>query len=240
MPPHICANCEQPPTNVPDVKYLQLGTVTNVASASRGPNIFECNRPIKTAYYIACAVEENLFPDHDQAREDYGFKRAFSVENSTKLFGLYIGLIECMGVGPKTLHEWRVSGRLVEEIKVAFNMLPEGRRGGYYPWFLENQWILDVTLPAQTSDVAHEMMNRGWRYATNSPTVAVTVAQIQADLNAWPQDKHTCFSLCAGALSKWRPNPEQDTWLYFGFCACPDEVTENGCPISKTSGKMHI
>lgn len=196
-------------------------------------HIFECNpkKPINTAYYISRAVMKDQFPDHAQAREDYGFDRAFSAKNSSNLIGLYKGLILYLHVHPKTLHNWQVSGTLVENIKAAFSTLPENKRGGYYPWFLENQWVLDATLPARTADLAYEMMERGWRYAVASPTAPATTAQIQANISTWPRDNQACFQLCLMSGSQSYPGRKDDLWLRFGFCTCPDEYSEGGLGI---------
>jgi hypothetical protein len=49
--------------------------------------------------------------------------------------------------GPQQIHEWSVGGTLVREIKVVFETMPERYRGGYYPWFLEHQYVLARTTP---------------------------------------------------------------------------------------------
>ena len=122
-------------------------------------HVFDCKpkRPINTADYLALAVPENLFPEHPQTCEDYGFNRAATMEEKTNLSDLYIGmyatlskvgllfsnvvyplagLLGVLKVPPKMIHDWRARGVLVDEIKAAFYELPEGYRGGYLPWFL--------------------------------------------------------------------------------------------------------
>jgi len=49
-------------------------------------------RSITTADHLALAVRNNLFPQDPQTCKDYGFERAFTVENRSKLLGLYIGM----------------------------------------------------------------------------------------------------------------------------------------------------
>ena len=60
---------------------------------------------------------------------------ALTPENMSNLLGLYQGLIKYLEVKPKTIHRWRVKGRLIEEIKVTYEKLPLGSDRGYYPWF---------------------------------------------------------------------------------------------------------
>lgn len=147
------------------------------------------------------------------------------MENRRNLLGLYIGLIERLEVSPRKIHRWQVNGTLIKEIKAAFNQLPEGSRGGYYPWFLKNQWVLDGTLSAPGNPV-DEMMMRAWQYV-RGPTLD-TREDITADMSTWPENKQACHLLCNLLLSDMHPAPNQDIWIYFGFCACRDEY-EEGC-----------
>ena len=53
-------------------------------------HIFDCKPrdKIKTVYYLARAVYDNLLPEHPQTCEDYGFNRAVTDEEKSKLLGL--------------------------------------------------------------------------------------------------------------------------------------------------------
>ena len=42
----------------------------------------------------------------------------------------------------RTVHDWRVHGVLVDQIIAAYSQFPEGSRGLYYPWFLQNEHII--------------------------------------------------------------------------------------------------
>ncbi|KAG6812093.1 hypothetical protein H0H92_004393 [Tricholoma furcatifolium] len=127
-------------------------------------HIFHCNpnKPIKTSYYIARAIRRDELPEDPQTLEDHGFVRAVSTMEKSRLLGLYKGLL--MFTDPKTLHKWRVNGTLVKEIKAVFDALPPGRRGGYYPWFLENQHVLDrsIPLPVTPEDMVNNGLLRAW------------------------------------------------------------------------------
>ena len=57
-------------------------------------HIFDCKprHSINTAYYLAQAVYQDRIPEHPQTCADYGFDRAFTGEEKSKLIGLYIGM----------------------------------------------------------------------------------------------------------------------------------------------------
>ncbi|KZP17693.1 hypothetical protein FIBSPDRAFT_933890 [Athelia psychrophila] len=229
MPDHECAHCERPGTQrcsgCKDPNAWYCGP--DCQRKSWPLHIFHCNptKPINTAYYIAQAVIQDRFPDHEQALEDYGFTRAFSMENRSNLLGLYKGLYMYLDVAPKDLHRWRVRGILVQEIKAAFEKIPESHRGGYYPWFLKNQWILE---PAQEApDIGREMILRGWRYSIGDPTSNPPSDHITAIVKGWPDDKQACYEQCMMSLSKMHPGPAQRSWIDFGFCTCEDEYVES-------------
>jgi hypothetical protein len=223
---HLCRNCDKPSTRrcsgckIPTARYCSEKCQRDLWVL----HIFECNpkKPINTAYHLARAVYRDRFPDDPQTCEDYGFEKAFTPENRSNLLGLYVGLITRVGVSPKTIHRWRQQGTLIEEIKAAFEKRPESN-GAYYPWFLQNQWVLDPMLHPPT-DASHEMMARAWRYAGGSPSS--TGEEIHIATTNWPIHKQECFSFCAALLSGWHPSPDQGIWLKFGFCVCPDEYSE--------------
>jgi hypothetical protein len=145
------------------------------------------------------------------------------MENRQNLLGLYIGLIERLEVAPKQISRWRANGTLIEEIKAAFSKLPEGSRGGYYPWFLQNQWVLDDALTAQ-GDPVDEMMRGSWRYV-HGPN-SDTRQDIIAAMSSWSQNKKDCHMLCTLLLSDMHPAPHLPIWVNFGFCVCSDETDE--------------
>ncbi|KAG0692608.1 hypothetical protein DFH29DRAFT_839651 [Suillus ampliporus] len=191
-------------------------------------HIFTCKprRPITTADHLALAVRNNLFPQDVQTCKDYGFDRAFTVENRSKLLGLYIGLMERMDIPAKTINDWRVRGVLVEEIKAAYDKIPAQYRGGYFPWFLQNQHILDTSPAAdsQSNDEGDAMFRRAWCFTGGAETDSLEV--IKASIASMPQDKQTCHLLYTMLLSKWHPAPFHDLWIPFGFCTCIHEEEE--------------
>jgi hypothetical protein len=68
------------------------------------------------------ATFEDMFPDDPQTNEDYFFNRVRTPHDKTYLFGLYIGILKYHDVKPSTLHEWRLSGTMVENIKALYEV----------------------------------------------------------------------------------------------------------------------
>jgi hypothetical protein len=226
--PQICRNCENPATR--RCSGCKVSSTWYCGKECQQEHwvihIFECNprKPINTAYYLARDCRRDRLPDDHQTCEDYGFSRAFTAENRSKLLGLYIGLFNYLNVSPKMVHSWRLNGTLVEKIKESFEELPVSSRGGYYPWFLENQYILEETKVVPIDHI-HETLLRAWRYAgEGSPSS--TPEEIASVLNTWSESKLACFSLYTWLLSSSHPSPDQFHWVKFGFCVCRDEWSE--------------
>lgn len=177
-----------------------------------------------TAHRLARAVYKDLLPLDQPTLNDYGFTKALTTDDKQKLFGLYVGLIMYNRVKPQTLHEWRLNGTLVRNIKDVYEAIPEQHRGGYYPWFLQNQYVLDSSLkPPSAEDYVNSMILRAWKFIGGSETD--TVDQITTKLKTWPRNKARCHWLYATLLSQAHPAPEEDVWIPFGFCVC-DEFSE--------------
>ncbi|KAJ7757491.1 hypothetical protein B0H16DRAFT_1885519 [Mycena metata] len=171
-------------------------------------HIFECNprRSITTTDHLARAVTQHLFPEDPQTVKDFGFSRAFSMENRRNLLGLYIGLIERLKVSPKKIQQWQAAGTLVPNIKATFEAIP---------------WVLDPKL-SPPSDPVVQMQQRAWQYIRGRPNTD-TVDQIAAERSTWPKEKQHCDLLCNLILSEMHPPPELDElWVTFGFCACSE------------------
>jgi len=224
---HECHGCGDPATHrCSGCKVARAWYCSQKCQRELWPvHIFECNprQPINTAYYLARACRRDRLPDDPQTCEDYGFTKAFTVENRCKLLGLYIGLTIYQDVSPSTLHKWRIKGKLVEGIKEVYEKVPAASRGKYYPWFLENQYILDPSKIAPTDHV-HETFMRAWRYAGGLPTSSLE--EMMETVGTWPEKKQACFQLCLCLLSGWHPSPDQLLWVQFGFCVSPDEWHE--------------
>jgi hypothetical protein len=222
---HLCDRCEEPtPTNKRCSSCHKVYYCSKKCQRASWPShIFRCTpgRPIKTAFYLARDVYQDRFPEDKQTCEDYGFSRAHTSGAKSKLLGLYGGLIKYFEVSPQEIHKWMVGGTLVQEIKATFEKVPEGNRGGYYPWFLENQYLLDRTLPnPDGDDLKMAMLMRGWRFIGRP--ASSSLQQIEAARSAWPEHKQRCFSFYCTLLSGWCPSVDMDVWVTLGFCTCSE------------------
>lgn len=148
------------------------------------------------------------------------------------LLGLYIGLLEpqYLGVKSPTLHRWRLEGTLIENIKREFERLPEGERGAYYVWFLQNEHLLSRAQTQkwerQFQSTVEECLYRAWRFIGNNPTASA--GEILQYEKTTPKRQYDCFVFYAMLLASRHPAPNVDIWISFGFCACDnldDEMT---------------
>ncbi|KAI0066362.1 hypothetical protein BV25DRAFT_1530067 [Artomyces pyxidatus] len=189
-------------------------------------HIFDCNprKPINTAYYLARAALQDRLPEDPQTCEDYGFNKVFTGGDKAKLLGLYIGLLHYCDIEAQTLHKWRTSGTIVEEIKKTYAEIPVQNRGGYYPWFLEHQYVLDGSQPAE--DPAAVAIKRAWVMTGGSSTASV--ATITAQIAELPEEVQACHHLYMMLSAQYYPSPDTALWITFGFCAGADEWEERG------------
>ncbi|KAF8076774.1 hypothetical protein FPV67DRAFT_1472636 [Lyophyllum atratum] len=190
-------------------------------------HIFHCkvDKPIKTLYYFVQAARRDLLPDHAETLKDYGFERLTKNSDKSKLLGLYIGLFY-LDVNPRDVHNWRVKGTLVKEIKAAFEKIPVASRGGYYPWFLANQYVLDDRLP-RPEENKDDLLIRAWRFTGGSK--AYSVQQIIRALLQLPTTRQLCHEFYRTLLidSMTHPDPTiGQSWVAFGFCTCRDSQEE--------------
>ena len=133
-----------------------------------------------------------------------------------------------MEIPPKTIHDWRVRGVLVDEIKTAFYKIPEYARGAYFPWFLQNQHI--VTLAGQPlsakelQDYGDAGLVRTWRFTGGSERDSV--GEIRAAIARKPVEEEQCYLMYALLLSQSTPSPGLDIWINFGFASCTSQGEE--------------
>ncbi|TEB29653.1 hypothetical protein FA13DRAFT_620510 [Coprinellus micaceus] len=186
-------------------------------------HIFDCDakKKIKSFHHLARAVSRDLLPTDQQTLDDWGFDRANSCEGHAgpiMLFGLYTGLLRYLDIPAKTLDQWRRNGVLLEEIKQAYGTIPEGSRGGYYPWLLKNKFTIDRSLPLPNSpeDTANRTLRDGCRFA--GETLPASISSIRQHIASMPPKKGACIALCGMLLNRCHPSPIQTLWLDFGFC----------------------
>ena len=197
-------------------------------------HIFDCydyrGKTVPSAYYLARACYRDLLPIDKQTLEDYGFNKAFTPYNQTMLMGLYQGLFKYLEINPKTVLSWKRKGILIQEIKKVFEEIPPQNRGGYYPWFLEHQDLLDPSHEPSTKvidDFRLESVTRAWRHIGGRPLpISTALNDIKIEKATWPRRKRDCFDLCELVLSDFHPSPSLCIWLSFGFCTTRNQYDE--------------
>ncbi|KAJ3569498.1 hypothetical protein NP233_g5010 [Leucocoprinus birnbaumii] len=193
-------------------------------------HIFECNpsREITTADHLALAVRQGVTPEHVDTVSDYGFLSTVSRRDTIMLFGVYVGLLDVLGVKPLILHKWRKEGTLVENIEKEFDQIPEDLRGDYYLWFTKNQHVFSSGLTLQShlkrQSNLEEDSRQAWCFIGRPPEASTN--DIQRWTSSLPSEDRDCFTLYTLLLSGPYPSPVRPMWIHFGFCACPDEGAE--------------
>lgn len=199
-------------------------------------HIFDCKpgQPISTVYHLAQAMRRDIIPVDHQTRVDYGFEKAERMLGGiaqNMLCGLYQGLLHHLNVQEKELRRWQKEGRLIQEIKAVYETIPVQSRGGYYPWFLEHQFLLDGTpvdedfAKKKGQDVYEEMVKKGWIATGGSPNDSVlAIRQKMANL---PQEQSDCHRMYARLVCNFRPAPCEDAWLSFDFVSASSQGEEH-------------
>lgn len=184
-------------------------------------------RSITTADRLCDDVISDQLPDDPETREHFGFTRCRDGREQSHLLGLYQGLVLSLNVEAIQLNAWREKNVLASRIIETFSKKPEQNRGGYFPWFLRNQHILDSSHPplqlnGKDNPVARAV-NAAWPYLDPADRVK-PFKQLE------PPSKRHCFLVYAMALDSSHPNPydgaEFDLWYDFGFSVCRDEWGE--------------
>ncbi|KAJ8092497.1 hypothetical protein PM082_023750 [Marasmius tenuissimus] len=187
-------------------------------------HIWNCKVPIHTGHFLLRACFRDLLPSDPQTCEDYGFERAG--EHVGMLFGLYqqfrYAWSQSSGrrLTAKELNKWRKEGTLIEKIKEAFEAIPEISRGMCYPWFCQNQWILDgspIPEEYQPQAQAKRMEKRAWERMGKDHS---------AEFPSWPETKRMNFWHYAMILSSTHPSPREAMWIRAGYCVVRDDYHE--------------
>ena len=141
---------------------------------------------------------------------------------------MHTGLIKVIKIPPKTIHNWRVRGVLVDEIKATFYKIPERTRGVYFPWFLQNEHIVALAgqpLAEETlNDRGDAMVVCAWRFTGGSERDSAE--EIRAAIARKPAEEQKCHCLYTLLLSECYPSPDLDLWIDFGFASCTSQEAE--------------
>ncbi|EIW61187.1 uncharacterized protein TRAVEDRAFT_44009 [Trametes versicolor FP-101664 SS1] len=148
------------------------------------------------------------------------------------LCGLFKGLFLYISIPPKEVHQWRLEGRLVQGIKDAFETIPPTNRGGYYPWFLEHQSVLEAEVADDELilDHASNITRTAWIMTGGSPRDSLNV--IDTKIRGLPLSRQTCHILYRGLSAGGHPNPIQDEWIDFGFVATFNSTEERDLGVA--------
>lgn len=103
-----------------------------------------CQTPgsLRSVDYLYINVYHNELPTNEQTIKDYGFLNCKREEDWQNLLGLYIGVLKVFEIPRDVLHEYCMKDEIAVVIKKKFDEHPINSRGGYYPWFLQNQYMV--------------------------------------------------------------------------------------------------
>lgn len=181
---------------------------------------FTCSlgRPLHSADYLYQDIIDDVIPEDPQVIEHFGFHRFPHARDKAKLGGLYKGLFY-LDVSADELDSWRSEGTLVENIIRTFSKIPEGHRGGYFPWFLEHQYCLDgsKTREEALGDLTSTFYDEARLYLEPDD-------QNKEVHHLEPPAKCAAFRFLALMLHGYHPRPSNnDAYYDFGFCTCLEE-----------------
>lgn len=190
-------------------------------------HLVKCSaRSITTADIICNDAIGDRVPDDPETCEHFGLTRCRDWREQSHLLGVYRDLILSFQVEAIQLNEWREKNILMSKIIEKFSKVPEQYRGGYFPWLLRNQHILDdSTPPAQLNGKDNPLMR-----ALNAARPYLDPEDRDKCFHHLePPSKRHCFLVYAMALDSSHPDPhwaEFDSWYNFGFVVCRDQWEE--------------
>ena len=160
-------------------------------------------------------------PQDEAVLEDFGFNNVFSVGEKCYLLGVYGGLYSSGKFTMEDIHEWRVTGILVDKIKEFYYSIAEDCRGQYFPWFLKNLHVLQH--PMSKEEAQQKLI--ATIYDKARPYLDIEDRKKTArDLK--PEAKRVSNNLLAEILLRISPNPIESNWYFFGFVTCRGKVEE--------------
>lgn len=153
-------------------------------------------------------------PKEEEVLEDFGFNNVVSDSDKHKLFGVYRGLVNDE-ISAETLHQWRISGKLEDNIKKFYYAIPERFRGGYFPWLMRNPHVLGRPLTKEEA-TARQIAT----YFDDAKTYLAPEDRHKMIHELEPEAKKHCYSILAQVLHRNTPCPTEVTWYSFGYVTC--------------------
>ncbi|KZS98747.1 hypothetical protein SISNIDRAFT_480359 [Sistotremastrum niveocremeum HHB9708] len=193
-------------------------------------HIIECDTPgreITTADRLAAAIFGNNedWCYNEELNIDFGFWKAGSQTNTRMLGAVYIDLFREMGVKPRTVHKWRIEGRLYAEMLATYRK--SGRDSGpNFDWLCEHPHVFDPKhqeIPETMRDISERAKLEAWRFIGGPESD--TIQDLIKKSESWSQNKIMCFHFYVNMFIAGGPFvvvPE--FWLAFGYCVFPDEL----------------
>jgi hypothetical protein len=167
-------------------------------------------------------VLDDEIPDDPQTVDDYGFSRCRTWSEKSHLLGLYGGMLKC-DISSQQLDDWKRSGTLVDNIVSYYMAIPEDCRGGYFSWFQRHKFVFEDSHAEGAGE------SQGDTLVLTAISKAMVFLQPE-DQKRFPRlepiEKQHAFLFFAIARESMHPNPTDDLWYNFGFCACRDEHEE--------------
>ena len=160
-------------------------------------------------------------PQDEAVLEDFGFNNVLSVGEKSSLFGVYAGLYRSGRFSMEDIHEWRITGILVDKIKEFYYSIAEDCCGQYFPWFLKNLHVLQR--PMSKEEAQQKLI--ATIYDKARPYLDIEDRKMTArDLK--PEAKRVSNNLLAEILLRISPIPIESNWYFFGFVTCRGKVEE--------------
>ena len=160
--------------------------------------------------------------EDDDVLKDFGFNNVLSAGDMSNLLGVYRGLYLSDKFSSEDVHEWRIGGILADKIKEFYSKIPERFRGQYFPWLLENLYVLKRPV---TKDEAQQKSIATFHDKARPYLDIEDRNKTARDLK--PEAKGSCYDLLAGILLRFSPNPIQEDWYSFGFVTCRGQREES-------------
>ncbi|CAE6480215.1 unnamed protein product [Rhizoctonia solani] len=190
-----------------------------------------CLPPSKltSADRLAIAAIADFLPNENdvQVFRDYGIARAQVPRSENYLLGLFQGMIRYGEVDPREIHRQRLAGTLIDFIKQHYEKIPIQARGGYYPWFLKNQHLLEPPEFVDMSSIAlnDDSIQQTWIFIGGP--ASDNLAHIKSRVQVWPKEKRAAFRFVQFLLhAGFQLSPDLPEWIHFGFCGCKSRDEE--------------